>query len=484
MALSPLDPMARSGGVLPSADPSALEVAMARNKQEDDLAKGIQALNQKAAADAAKVKSKEKMAAQKQLTELTKGTTFMPHTEASAKFYNDFIAREGKRWQDFDTGTGGDPMQPGTQAWIDRNRDLQAWEQMQASSKQIQDKYGKVAEHVMAHKGDYALDTLERIQEDYANPQHLIDQTFPDDPVAYIDLNKAIESRFGAIKPEITAWATQDGTASGTFEQVLLPDMQAVAEQMAVENPDLAAKLGETYESYTPEKKAQIQGMMKAYKITEAAAVAMDLAIAKYGAGKETQISEQVSESGYGRQKDEAVAQELIENVIGVASGAAQGKPLSEIPLSAEKAAEYAQRFPEQTRGLFDKEITSGAEFYTNLRDRTYNVTTDKEGKKHPEKIIGTLRYPNGDVRVVYNQVKKEGMAIKQAPSITERIPAKEVWSRVGIQIAKSDDAYDLGAVEDLFEKKYVGVGGTKGQVPLTGGGTGALDIENAGELD
>lgn len=462
MALSSLDPLGRSGGVLPSADPSALEVAMARNKQEDELAKGIQALNQKAAAEAAKLKSKEKLAAGKQLTELTKGTTFMPHTEASGKFYNDFIAREGKRWQDFDSGTGGDPMQPGTQAWIDRNRDLQAWEQMQASSKQIQDKYAAVSGHVLANKGDYASDTLERLQEDYANPQYLADGTFPDDPVAYIDLNKAVESRFGHIKPEVTAWATQDGTASGTFEQVQFNDLKAQAEEMAVANPDLTAKLGETYEGYTPEKKQQIQAMMAKHKISEPAAVALDLAVAKYGAGKETEISEQVSESGAGRSEKAASARELLETGFGIAGGSAEGRKVRDVVLADEgEITSFIEKYPkvlDKTR--FD---IGTDEVITNYNNLYYDTEVKADGKKIPAKVRGIVRDKNdGSVRVIYSTDDKGTDA-----TVTEKIPKKEFYSKVIRRIALNTPEYDINTLDRIAQDEYKLIEGSGGQINL-----------------
>jgi len=202
-----LDPLGRAGGVLPSADPSALEVAMDRNKQEDELAKGIQAIKAQEKAAAADNKQKEREAADKRKTALADGTLWFAHTLEGQKAYSNLVNSRAKRYQDYEAGIGADPDMEGTDAYIADQIELQAWNQMNANSEQLRGDHAKVKQYIMENRDLYTDDALEKTDEEYANPEYLKNGELPNTLVALIDLNKAIENQFGAIEAEVAAWA-------------------------------------------------------------------------------------------------------------------------------------------------------------------------------------------------------------------------------------------------------------------------------------
>ena len=303
MALSSLDPLGRAGGVLPSADPSALEVAMDRNKQEDELAKGIQAIKAQEKAAAADNKQKDREAAAKRKTALSDKTLWFAHTLEGQKAYSNLINSRAKRFQDYEAGVGTDPYTEGTDAYTADEIEIQAWNQMVSNSDQLKLDHAKVKEYIMAHRDLYTDDALEKTDEEYANPEYLKNGELPNTLVAMIDLNKAIEAQFGLIEAEVKAWAenaADGGIVSGTRTQVLPESLRTQAEGMAAMNPNLSAKLGETMGNYTPEKQKAIKALAAANGISETAAVALDLATAKYGATQLTAGRSQANDGGSG----------------------------------------------------------------------------------------------------------------------------------------------------------------------------------------
>ena len=219
MALSSLDPLGRAGGVLPSADPSALEVAMGRNKQEDELAKGIQAIKAQEKAAAADNKQKEREAAAKRKTALSDKTLWFAHTLEGQKAYSNLINSRAKRFQDYEAGIGTDPYTEGTDAYTADEIEIQAWNQMVSNSDQLKADHAKVKQYIMENRDLYTDDALEKTDEEYANPEYLKNGELPNTLVAMIDLNKAIEAQFGLIEAEVKAWAenaADGGIVSGT----------------------------------------------------------------------------------------------------------------------------------------------------------------------------------------------------------------------------------------------------------------------------
>lgn len=344
MALSSLDPLGRAGGVLPSADPSALEVAMDRNKQEDELAKGIQAIKAQEKAAAADNKQKEREAADKRKTALADGTLWFAHTLEGQKAYSNLVNSRAKRYQDYEAGIGTDPDMEGTDAYIADQIELQAWNQMNANSEQLRLDHAKVKEQIMKNRDLYTADALEKTDEEYANPEYLKNGELPNTLVALIDLNKAIESQFGLIEAEVKAWAnpaSDGGIVSGTRTQVLPESLKAQAEGMAAMDPNLSAKLGETMGNYTPEKQKAIKALAAANGISETAAVALDLATAKYGAVQWEAGRSQASEGAAGRKDMEEGLNWLAEWRKGAEEGKYEGNDMSSLfgisPASGEK---------------------------------------------------------------------------------------------------------------------------------------------------
>lgn len=464
--LEPLDPNSRSATILGDGGPSALEVAYKRKGMEADIGKNI------AEAEAAKEKNKieddKNKIEQNKLFEQLPSTVKLEHAEEFANFYNE----EADKIAEILTRSGGVIPIAGPDGAAYR-RSKQALAQLASNSEQLNADALRQLAIVQANPTKYLPGTADKLTKELYDKKWLRSNTMPPNLVdGYFDVNGYLEPLFSKIKADqdATGYVTAEGgTDESTTKYILRDDIKALA-VMGASDLNAFPALTMQLQNMSPEMQGKIAKIAKDNGITPEAAAALELGIGLVEFTEKTRDVTAPSDASAGRRDKESIAKELIENLTGIVTGDAQNKPFSGLPVSAEEAARYAEKFPQATRGLFDKEIVSGAKFYTNLEDRTYKNLIGEDGKKHPEKIIGTIRYPNGDVRVVYNSVVLGGSGGKETePKITERIPEKEVWSRVGIQIAKNDEAYDLGTVESVFERDYTGVGGTRGQVPLGG---------------
>ena len=377
MALSSLDPLGRAGGVLPSADPSALEVAMGRNKQEDELAKGIQAIKAQEKAAAADNKQKEREAAAKRKTALSDKTLWFAHTLEGQKAYSNLINSRAKRFQDYEAGVGTDPYLEGTDAYIADEIEIGAWNQMVSNSDQLRGDHAKVKQYIMENRDLYTDDALEKTDEEYANPEYLKNGELPNTLVALIDLNKAIENQFGAIEAEVAAWAnpaSDGGIVSGSRTRVLPQSLKAQAEGMAAMDPNLSAKLGETMGNYTPEKQKAIKALAAANGISETAAVALDLATAKYGAVQWEAGRSQASDASAGRKDIEEGLNWLAEWRKGAEEGKYEGDGTIDL-FGISPAGEAMANAPEAYKTLkgwvFDRAEVYDGEEGKNVKKET-----------------------------------------------------------------------------------------------------------------
>ena len=479
MALQTLDPLGRAGGVLPSADPSALEVAMDRNKQEDELAKGIQAIKAQEKAAAADNKQKEREAAAKRKTALSDKTLWFAHTLEGQKAYSNLINSRAKRFQDYEAGIGTDPYTEGTDAYTADEIEIQAWNQMVSNSDQLKADHAKVKQYIMENRDLYTDDALEKTDEEYANPEYLKNGELPNTLVAMIDLNKAIEAQFGLIEAEVKAWAenaADGGIVSGSRTQVLPQSLKTQAEGMAAMNPNLSAKLGETMGNYTPEKQKAIKALAAANGISETAAVALDLATAKYGATQMEASRSGPNAAGYGMEVDEIGAINFIEKGIGMNDPANKGKTLKEIGLNdVGTVTDFLNNNPELQR--FSIDIPASGEIFNGYNGMVYE-TKEADGKRINRYVAGIVREPKtGNMQVV--TVDGTG----GTPKVSAPIPSQKFYSEVMDPLAVNSEELDHKKVGYVFQKKYAPIYKQEGNITLPTKG-GAWDLNEAGELE
>jgi len=489
MALSSLDPLGRAGGVLPSADPSALEVAMDRNKQEDELAKGIQAIKAQEKAAAADNKQKEREAADKRKTALADGTLWFAHTLEGQKAYSNLVNSRAKRYQDYEAGIGADPDMEGTDAYIADQIELQAWNQMNANSEQLRGDHAKVKQYIMENRDLYTDDALEKTDEEYANPEYLKNGELPNTLVALIDLNKAIENQFGAIEAEVAAWAnpaSDGGIVSGSRTRVLPQSLKAQAEGMAAMDPNLSAKLGETMGNYTPEKQKAIKALAAANGISETAAVALDLATAKYGAVQWEAGRTQASDASAGRKDDIKTASEFVRAIENVNEGTHQGfsRVLDAFPGLSENTTkallsnnpELAAVVENTSNGIV---LKPGYELVKDFNRLVVGVVPESKGgafgakgtPERPIKVQAAIRAKNGNITVLTGTDEdfKAGN-LKSSPPIPkedvfQKVVYPSLWnggdynpvSAAGMQRAMEKMGYDVKTeTMNQWNKKFV----------------------------
>lgn len=464
--LEPLAPTSRAATILGDGGPSALEVAYKRKGIETEIGKNI------AKAEAAKAKAKaaddkNKLEQQKQL-DLLPATVNLEHASEFANIYNEqtdkianILARNG----------GIVPISGPDGA--EYRRAAQTIKQAQSNSEQLNKEMLRqlaVVDSQDPNNPRFLPGAREAIIATYGDPKWLRSGTLPPSVIEdHFDVNGYLEPLFSKIKADQTAYGyvtPEGGTEEGTKKFILRDDIKQVAE-MGAADPVAFSAFKRQLSNLSPETQAKIVQIAKDNKITPEAAMALELGIGLVEHVEKTRNVTAPSAAGYGRADKKAAAQELIENTIGVVTGAGRGTLDT---MTATEATDYANKFPSETRGFFDREIKNGAKVTTTLRGKVYGNYVDAGGHVHPETVDATILYPNGDVRVVYNAVKVTDSGKTVERKYTERIPEKEVWSRVGIQIAKSDPAYDLGSVEKLFEDEYAGVKDTKAQVDLKGG--------------
>lgn len=292
-ALSIASPVLKSG-------PSAYEVVTARMGIEGDNAKLA------AAKDAA---AKEAAAKQKEVTTkaatIDPGTVFAPHTMMYLK-----KRKEAQDWiQNYLEKSGGEAPPVDSPEYGQWEAIKLGLKQFEANSKQGQEDYyamaKMIAEDAKSGNPRFRKDAMAKLNEVYSDPTLPEQGLLPERIAGLYDLEGQITKTFGAIAKEQEAWASQDGTRSGTKEYIPSDAFLTVAETFATD-PYAAAELQDRFKSYTPEKQQWIMDYAKKLGTNSDVAMAVDMASGLYDRVRKTAQSEQQSASGYGQQVEEA----------------------------------------------------------------------------------------------------------------------------------------------------------------------------------
>ena len=296
--LQPLDPTSRAATVLGSGGPSALEVAYKRKGMEIDLGKQLAA--SQAAAD--KLKQKDQQALGKQL-ELEPEAVKLNHAAYYAKQFGDAT----KEVKDILKRNNGELPRAGTDDYMRILAIKQGLKQTKASSDQLFDERNRLLNLIDSRPvGTFLPGAREYVNATYSDPKYLASNTMPEDNLAhYFDVNGYLKPFFTGIEEDQTAWASDDGTQSGTTtwripKRILDVAVQAAADPLA---HDAFVK---NYELMSPERRAQIDKLALDSKITKDAAMALELGTGLVGNVKKTHISEQKSSGSAGVEADKA----------------------------------------------------------------------------------------------------------------------------------------------------------------------------------
>ncbi len=335
---------------------------------------------------------------------------------------------------------------------------------MVANSKQMEDVGAKWTAAIAAHPTWYKPNAKDEIYKWQTSTEPLLTGEVANMPQELFDLQGAIADQFGKIEKEMKAWASADGTSSGTKEFIPSEAFLTTAEVFATE-PNAQYALEQQFKELTPEKQAQIDADAKRYGTNRNTAMAVDAAKALYDRTRRTAQSEQVSEGGAGRKDKDASARELLETGFGIASGIAQGRKIREVSRAdAEQVDKLIKKYPKIGRfDAYDDEVI------TNYNNLYYDTQVLADGKEIPAKVRGIIRdKKSGDVRVVYG-TDEAGTDV----TITEKIPEKEFYSKVIRRIALNTPEYDINTLDRIAQDEYNLIQGSGGQIdlPKVGGG-------------
>lgn len=471
--LKPFNAGAQAATIFKDRNPGALQVAMGRNNAEDKMAQDMLAAKVAAKGEADKQKEANKGEAAKNLNALAKESVFRYHGPTYKAALNGYIDEyaQASMLHAQQPDKYSDPDDPGTEAGVYFFKKQADLGQMVKSSKDIQASHDATMAYMQAHPEEFTPGAIQAAEAEYANPSHLVDNTVVEKPAHLWNVEKNIAATFAPMEDMVTAWANptgDGGVASGSIAKPMDGAVKALAESFSSGEWAYPA-LMKRFEAMEPAAQERISKIAKDNGMSKAGALAMDMAGNLYGATKQEAGRTAPNETGRRAKEDEATARELIENVRGLVSGAAQDKKGY---ASDDQKRDFLDELAKTTKNRFDVK-PEDVEVFTNLNGRTYTNTHEpKAANNMPGKIKGIVRFPNGDVVVAYDNLKTNSLGkgtidSKEPIKYSERIPKDEAWSRLGIEVAKNDPAYNLGAVETVFERDYPGVKDTWGQVPL-----------------
>jgi len=208
-------------------------------------------------------------------------------------------------------------------------------------------------------------------------------------------------------------------------------------------DPNLSAKLGETMGNYTPEKQKAIKALAAANGISETAAVALDLATAKYGAVQWEAGRTQASDASAGRKDDIKTASEFVRAIENVNEGTHQGfsRVLDAFPGLSENTTkallsnnpELAAVVENTSNGIV---LKPGYELVKDFNRLVVGVVPESKGgafgakgtPERPIKVQAAIRAKNGNITVLTGTDEdfKAGN-LKSSPPI----PKEDVFQKV-----------------------------------------------------
>lgn len=306
--LTPLNPIAQPATILPNGNPGALQVALARNKQEDDLAKDGLAAKAAAAGEADKQKAVNKGEAAKRMAELGKETVFRHYGIEWKGMFNNYVDEYAKASQLHaqDPTKYSDPDDPGTEAgsyFFKRQMDLH---QAKKSSDDIQTQYEADMAYYKANESKFRPGALQALEAKYADPTKWKNGEIIDKPLELWDLEGNVKATFGAMKDEIIASAgpTSDGGAyTYSLERPVSGALKGLAQTFAAD-AWADGSLQERYAALSQPARERINALAEANKMSPGEALALDMATNLYGATKTTRTYNAPSESGSGAAAD------------------------------------------------------------------------------------------------------------------------------------------------------------------------------------
>jgi len=462
-ALSIASPVLKSG-------PSAYETTIARMGIEGDQAKLA------AAQDAA---AKEAAAKQKEVTTknatIDPGTVFAPHTMMYLK-----KRKDAQDWiQGYLEKSGGEAPPVDSPEYGQWEAIKLGLKQFESNSKQAEADYNVmaklIAEDAKSGNPRFRKDAPSKLNEIYSNPDLPDKGLLPERITGLYDLEGQIASTFGKIAKEQEAWASQDGTRSGTKEYIPSDAFLTVAETFATD-PYAAAELQERFKSYTPEKQKWIMDYAEKLGTNSDVAMAVDMATGLYDRVRKTAQSEQQNEAGYGKAVDEAGAINFIEKGIGMNDPSNKGRTLKDIGLvDVGTITDFLNNNPQLQR--FSVDIPKNAEIFNGYNGMVYE-TKEADGKRINRYVAGIVREPNtGNTQLI--TVDGTG----GTPKVSKPIPSEKFYTEVMDPLAVNSEELDHKKVGYVFQKNYSPIYKQEGNVKLPTKG-GAWDLNEAGELE
>ncbi len=471
MALQTLDPLALSATKLQAGGMDAQEVAYKRKAMEDDLAKTQLAV----AAKDRETAQKQKEADQKLALMPTYDTLSQQHTKFAFEWMSKEKETRAAEELAYRQGLGGNPNDPTTPEGLARWNRTVNYGQIAANSKQMESTGAKWLERIAANPKWYKPNAKDEIYKWQTSTEPLLTGEVANMPQELFDLQGAIADVFGEIKPEIQAWASADGTSSGTKQFIPSSSFLKTAEIFATE-PNAKYSLEQRFNELTPEKQAQIDADAKRYGTNRNTAMAVDAAKALYDRTVRTAQSEQQNEAGYGKAVDEAGAINFIEKGIGMNDPSNKGRTLKDIGLvDIGTITDFLNNNPQLQR--FAVDIPKNAEIFNGYNGMVYE-TKEADGKRINRYVAGIVREPNtGNTQLI--TVDGTG----GTPKVSKPIPSEKFYTEVMDPLAVNSEELDHKKVGYVFQKNYSPIYKQEGNVKLPTKG-GAWDLNEAGEAD
>lgn len=473
--LGPLDPNALAATKLKSGGLTAQEVAYKRKAMEDQM--GAQNLTAEVKNKATDQKAMEALA--KIPLEPTPGTLQLQHTKFALDWNESekrTRAAEEKAWRAAGSPPADNPNIRSTPAGQARWGRAIEWNQMVSNSKQMQAMSDGWQQQIAANPDFYPKDAKRKIDEWYRSTEPLTTGEVIDMPKELFDFNAAVASTFGKMQKEIEAYASPDGTRSGSDAYIPSEMFKKVAETFVASDRNVRESADEAFDNYPKEKQEWILKSAENWKMTPAAVISMDLARGLYDRHQRTAVSEQQNEAGYGQKKEEIGAINFIEKGIGMNDPSNAGKTLKEMGYRDYKTVN-AFLAANPTLGRFSVNVPKNAEVFSGYNGMIYKQT-EADGKKINRYIGGIIRDPStGKTQVVTTDAS--GNKLK----ISKPISSERFYSEVMDPLAEYNPELDHKAVGYVYQKKYGPIEGQEGNISLPRKG-GALNLTEAEAME
>lgn len=484
------DPLTAAAPVLKLGGPNAYEAWSARAKMETTQ----DALKQKADADAADLKERQRDAVAKQY-KLDLSTPYFTHQKAfkdDRQSYQTLLAMKDQAYRADKSGTLGNPFdetdtRPGGGGSVEVAFSRQNLIEKANRSGQMGKIYEDANKYVSEHPEAVRPGTKEKIDEWISNAKNLEEGNIIPPLAGNIDLIKAMAPLAKEIQASTEARGGIDDNGAAftmTEETVTDPQIRAMTDGMLMDphNLDQAKYDLEIVKQNDPARYAVIQAVAKKNNMPEENAMLYDIAVDQYAYKKEGRTQGGVSSAGAGALDMQAGLDWLATITKAVHEDRYQGPTTTSKGLNPFKGEVVELETPEDMKFLRGFKLGS--------RTATLGSGTDAKTLKS-DVSVNNISYDRKNNEWVLETVEAVGTDEKG-----KVVPNQK---RVLVFPAKVFESNVYPTLIGENPEKIKGIGGyTKSNLVKPGfeekraqnmtgskmGGGGALDIENAGELD